>query len=364
MTKYYYTCEDDKKLIDDSFRYIASIIFGTSPKNRRRIEDFKEYFNMRVSNINVYPHGTQTKYINSSTPGICRLDENGKIAIEMLGHKGAPRNYKSWLKHEGAHEMCHSFVDLLPEIFSEDKEGIEVEGIKEQNHMGMIKETDAKTKKPIGQAHYGKLFNETSMDIITSMALNSFDPYSKTTVDDILKNNYKTWGNEKTGYSFMTSLTRLAIAAFSNCGLVNYNNIVNMGGSIFETRARLADNSSVYANDFLYGIVFDQLHIEKEFDRFMGKGHYRTFCEFLDRLYLKYLKTGKLPSVEVKIVMNTIPDFLNKKMQYYLEHQLLFDDDVRNIVGNFNSIWNSMQREYQAFFSNDEIEEIGKRAGK
>lgn len=64
----------------------------------------------------------------------------------------------------------------------------------------------------------------------------------------------------------------------------------------------------------LIGIVYDPLHIEEEFDKFMGNGYYRTFCEYLDRLFILSLSNQKLPSYEVKVVMNILPDFINKKL--------------------------------------------------
>ena len=133
----------------------------------------------------------------------------------------------------------------------------------------------------------------------------------------ILKTNYNDWGNETTGYSIFTSITRLTIAAFSNNGFINYQNAVDNGMSIFNGTTKMKNGETYKINDFLYGIVFDPLHIEAEFDKFMGEGYYRTFCEYLDRLFYLSLTKQKLPSAEVKRVMNILPDFINKKINYY-----------------------------------------------
>jgi len=363
MTKYFYTCEEDKNLIMRSFNNIAFIIFGKN--NSKKIDAFDNYFEKKVSQVSIYPQGTVTDKINNSTPGICRADKNGNIIIEMLGYNGATRNKHSWIKHEGTHEFCHSFVNLLPTIFSKNPNGIIKNGILCKCHMGMIQETDSKTRIPVGQHYYGKMFNETMMDIITSMAINCFDSEHKTSsIDNILKINYNEWGNETTGYSIFTSITRLAIAAFSNNGFINYQNIVNSGYGIFDIKTKMKNGEILMANDFLYGIVYDHLHIEEEFDKFMGQGYYRTFCEFLDRLFIMSLKRQQLPSEEVKRVMNIFPDFLNKKMNYYLQNGIIDLEGQKRIVGNFNQIWNSMQKEYGSYFNQKDIDAIAKRAGK
>lgn len=122
-------------------------------------------------------------------------------------------------------------------------------------------------------------------------------------------------------------------------------------------------NGSQYkANDFLYGMLFDPLHVNEEFDKFMGKESWRTFSEWQDRLFIDCLLGQTIPSEDVKQIMNILPDFLNKKMNCYLSHGLIDQAGANAIIGNFNRIWNSMQREYGVYFSQREINKIGKRA--
>ena len=184
------------------------------------------------------------------------------------------------------------------------------------------------------------------------------------TVKIVLCQQYTEWGNAKTGYSIFTSITRLAIAAFSNNGFINYQSLINQGHGIFDVNTKMNNGESYKANDFLYGIVFDPLHIEKEFDRFMGDGYYRTFCEYLDRIFITFMDKQQIPVEDIKNVMNILPDFLNKKMTYYLQHGLIDKAGADKIIGNFNQIWNSMQTEYESFFSQNDINEIARRAGR
>lgn len=363
MTKYYYTCEEDKSLIMKSFNNIALLIFGKNDEDK--IKAFAKIFEKHVSQVNIYPQGTVTNYLNSGTPGICRENEDGSIVIEMLGYNGSTKKEYPFIKHEGTHEFCHSFVDLLPQILSKDIDGIVRDGVLYKNHMGMIRETNSKTGEFVGQHFYGKMYNETMMDILASMSINSFDSNGHSTnIDEILKTNYQDWGNETTSYSIFTSLTRLTIAAFSNNGYVNYQNLVDNGFNIFDLKTKMQNGEIYLNNDFLYGIVFDPLHIEEEFDKFMGEGYYRTFCEYLDRLFVMSIKQQKIPSKDVKNVMNILPDFLNKKINYYKQNGIIDVEGANKIIGNFNQIWNSMQQEYNSYFTEQDINYIAIRAGK
>jgi hypothetical protein len=363
MTNFYYSCKEDENLIKESFNNIANIIFGS--KNQDKIKKFKEYWEKMVSNVSVFPQGTITAKINPSIPGICRRDSNtDKIIIEMLGYKDASNNQYLWIKHEGSHEFCHYFADLMPKIFAENNEGIIKGGILCENQMGLIKESNPSTKELVGQHYYGKMFNETMMDIITSMSLNCFDSNTNSKkIYNILHCNYNNSGMVKSSYSIFTSLTRLAIAAFSNVSNPDYDDYVKNGYGIFNATTIFKNDETHMVNDFLYGIIYDPLHIEKEFDKYMGDGSYREFCEFLDRLFITSLNNQKISSAEVKKIMNVLPDFLNKKMNYYRKNELLDPNHINQIVSNFNEIWNALQTEYGAYFSQGDIDGIAERAG-
>ena len=67
----------------------------------------------------------------------------------------------------------------------------------------------------------------------------------------------------------------------------------------------------------------------------MGNGSYRIFCEYLDRLFKLSLNNQKLPGDGVKRVMNILPTFLNKKIKYYRENNLMDLETANQIVGNF-----------------------------
>ncbi len=363
MTKLYYKCNEDNHLIHQSFNNLAFLIFGKN--NEQEIRNFDNHFERRVERVEVQPRGTITESLNYRTPGICRYLPNGNLSIEMWGYANSkPENY-SWIKHEGTHEFCHAFVDLLPEVKSKHKEGYVSNGILRKNFGGMIEELNPRTRQRIKPGLYGKMFNETSMDIISSIAINNFDSNGNgVTADEILNTNYKNWGNQETGYSFWTSITRLTIAAFSNNPNTNYQDIINKGYSMFDIETVMNNGETYKANDFLYGIVFDPIHIEKEFDKFVGEDCYRKFCECLDLMFLESLENKKIEPENVKIIMNILPDFLNNKINYYRENGIISMENSNKIIGNFNRIWNSMQTEYNAYFSQQDINDIASRANK
>lgn len=230
MTKYSCATNQDQTLVDNSLLWLSWLIFG---KNSPSTETLKKLFALQVESISVYPQGTRTTKINNQTPGCSWIDDKNQIHIEMLGYKNSNNSQHKFIKHESVHEHAHAFADLLPYCLqnNQHQNGITQNGTLLQNRAGMIRTSNPRTGQLVGQHFYGKMSNETLMDIITSMAINSFDPNSRggATADEILQIKYTHWGNAQTGYSIFTSLTRLAIAAFSNNGFISYQQLINSG---------------------------------------------------------------------------------------------------------------------------------------
>jgi len=359
MTKYIYKDDKDKLLINNSFNNIAYLILGKN--NKKRINILRKVFEEKVKRVCIIPQGNKTSRINEHVPGICYLDEaSNKIIIEMLGFVNSKSNQALFIEHEGTHEFCHAIVDILSDDEFSAREGEIIDGVKCSNSMGLIKETDPETGEFVDNRFYNKMFNETMMDIISSMAINATKGRN---IDDMLYKPYTAWNNATTGYSTFTSITRLAIAAFSNNPNANYSNISKSGEGIFDVETIMENGKSYKANDFLYGIVFDQLYIGRQFDKFMGKGYYRLLCHFLDRMFVNYKDSREINPSDVKVVMNVLADFLNKKYQYYVSNGIMKKENANKMISNFNVIWNSLQSEYSAFFTEEEIDEIAIRAG-
>lgn len=366
MAQLIYYDDRDKQLIHNSLNYLMWLTFGKN--DPELIKSFIEIFNDRVEYIKVIQHGDSTENIggNTGAEGMCFAinEEEVLLAIEMHGYYGAPESHHNFIRHEGIHELCHAFADILP-LLNDAYEPKEKDGVVYRNQMGMISQRNAETGEFVGQQYYGKMFNETMMDIYSTMGLASYDSSFKDkgiTADTILKSNYKDWSNATTGYSLFTSITRLAIAAFSNDGNINYSDLIEQGQSIVDAKIRTDKGKTLMANDFIYGMMCNPMHVEEEFDKFMGDDTYRIFNEYLDRMFLAFKSQRKIPPEEAKRVMTFLPYFLNRKCNYNVTNGIYTQEEADNIIGNFNEIWNSMQLEYEAYFSEDEVEDIARSA--
>ena len=359
-----HTISDDE-FKNKSFNNIAYLIFGQN--ETETIKSFRAFFNIEVKAINIFPWGTKTDYLKPTVPGICRLDtSDNKIVIDMYGYQSAPNNMHDFIRHEGTHELCHAFADILPKAFQRYPEGAKINEILYKNHMGMIKITNPNTGKPVGNGLLGKMFNETMMDIATAIANNSFDSNGfSVTADNILKEPYKNWNSATTGYSIFTTLTRLAIAAFNNSAIINYQDIISNQKTGFPraTVKTKVPNITYKANDFLYGIFFDQLHIALIYDNIMGSGQYKILCEHIDKVFIDSTRNGRMPnSNDVKQFMNALQTFLNRKINAYLSNGIIDRDWANRIITHFNLIWQEMQREYSSYFSAEELASIRRAA--
>ena len=323
MTKYYYECNLDKQLIINSFNKMSSFILEN---NLELIEAFKKEFNRRVELIRIYPNGKETKTLNYKRPGRC-FKKNDKIYIEMWGYKNAFEKQYDWLEYQGIHEFAHCFIDILSEL---KNKVIVKNNIYLSNNMGLIAEKD-ENGNLINQHYYGKLFNETMIDLICIMINNNGQ------IDKIFNTNYVNWHIKvnKTSYLKFTTITRLFIASFANTS-INYQKIYQKGFSIFNGKV----------NDFLYGIIFNPLYIDEKFDFFMGDGAYRLFCEQLDRLFINNLNSKKIDSNEVKEIFNIIEEFFYKRINYYLENKLIEDKILEEIIKNYKIVKKQFIAEY------------------
>lgn len=371
MTKFNYSSYIDKNFCDKAFYYNAWLLFG---KDNFKIDKFKQYFLDSVKQVNILPYGSTGKYITPKKPGICCTINDGiEIEIEAAGVKNAPLSKHQWILHEIVHEFCHAFSHLAPQIYSKYPQGKlinddEARTIKCENTMGIISEKNPHTKELIGFRFYGDMFRETMMDMITSIGLVSFEPqYTNKNVnaDTILRKHYNDWHASETGYTIFTSITRLLIAAFSNNGNINFQQLIKEGKGIFNVDVVMKNGTNLKANDFIYGIMCDPLHIQDTFDKYMGEGVYRLFSRLLDKSFILYKRTGELPedfTTDLKVIMKYIANFLNVKLSDYVDNKLLDINGKNKIIDNFNIIWNSMLTEYRTYFDQDEYDEIYRMA--
>ena len=207
---------------------------------------------------------------------------------------------------------------------------------------GFLVSLDAKKR-------YGKLFEETMMEIKASMALAEFDKdyqlrNPEVTADTILKYNINNWGDtlNYSAYSKMIPLTQLMIAACSNEPNIQYHRWIQEGYPMDNLISIRKNGKKLYVNDFLYGMMYDPIHIMEEFDKYMGDGKYIDFLKKTDMLYEKCVKTDKIDDKLMKNLMKTIAEFANRRTKDLQYKGFFSTEEVYKLSGNFNKIWNGI----------------------
>lgn len=260
---------------------------------------------------------------------------------------------KKFVLYEGIHEVCHACVNILTETSDKHLLGKQVDNELRLNRNGLIGIYDAKTLKPKDEHYYFKMFNETMMDIITTIGMEC-GIYESGRVDSVLKGSVK---GENTRYKEFVPLTLLYISALSNNPNPNYTNIVNEGNGIVYNKTLLANGKRVYTNDFLYGFACDPLYIEDEFDKYTLKDEFKEICKLMDIYYAKNKK--KYDDMIVKYSMKYLAKFIHNK----LNNSKLFNKDEQiGILNNFKAQFVKTMLHYNVTFDSDELKwlrEIG-----
>ncbi len=370
----------DEQLANSAFYALALLIFGKN--NIRDINNFKSIFESLISRIDILDQTEPYPLITDKKKGGCALlklvngeDEmsqrlfiffRGLRGIESFPDRGI-RTHDAM--HDCTHEFAHAFVEILSRIRAKYQDGIDRDGVHVKNSMGGIKEIhgiNPTTREPI-VTEYGLIYTETMTDIIASMANNQLlTVQNQRSIDAMLKSRQSEWGNPATGYSIFTSITRLTIAAFSNDGFVSYDQLAASGVGIFDHVTTLRDGSRVFTNDFLFGSVFDPMHIERVFDSVMASEGYtwKELCTKLDSMFAR-CKSNEFSNEQdalralgpdIRFVMGRLAKFTNLRLGRL--GSKISVAQISAINSNFNRIFKDMQDEYGAYFSRGEIDRM------
>lgn len=370
MLDYPFRNENDALLASSTFSRVANLLFGK--RNVGLINQFKNIFNAYVTHLEILPQGEESDILTGDIAGACYLFkreahpelEDQAIGITIRGLEGATDDRADVIVHECTHEFVHACTELATRIRAKYRNGVDRNNTHVCNSFGTIEETrvvDGETVKE----EYGIMFQETMTDMIASMALVTFPPKDDVNIDDILTDSHIDIGNSTSAYDFFTSISRLMIAAFSLDATISYDELAKSGTGIFDTRTVLADGSSVFTNDFLYGIVFDPMHIEQVYDEVMGAGQYKKLCKSFDALFDHYKSTPYSNREQIlrdigpqvkQSIMEVLPQFVNRRL--YMLRDKTTQSQRDQIASNFNRIWNEMQRQYGAYFSQSEINQM------
>ena len=193
------------------------------------------------------------------------------------------------------------------------------------------------------------------------MALAEFDEDYKlrnpgVTADTILSDNVKRWGdNKRTAYIKMVPITQLMIAACSNEPNIDYHECIQDGFPMDRILTQRKNGETLYANDFLYGMLYDPIHIMEEYDKYMGDGEYIKLLKTTDLIYKKCLESDMIDTELAKEVMAKIAKFANIRTKILKNNNIFSDEEISEVSGRFNKIWNSMLKEYEVCFNASEL---------
>lgn len=351
--------EDDMKILNKALDYNVRFRVG---RNSQATKSLNNKFMEKMTQIRSIKPGENGEYIGGNTGGAFFSKMNGgnkEYYIEYFSTMGKTNQQKKDCLEVAVHEVSHAYSTFMPMIYRSPNSKIRIcNNMYKNGTSGRIEKysLDGRLIK-----EYGKMAIETTNDIITYAMMAKFEPgYATEDVDTILKVNYKAYGGRDiSAYTFLTSLTKMMLGAFANAK-TSYERILDKNLGIADIPYINQKGKRMQANDFLYGMLCDPIHIQMEYDKIMGDGKYEELSDILDSLYEAHMQNRRLDPAKVKRVMTVVPEFANKKFRIGIANGTYIPEDKSGLVGDFNSLWNSMQRQYETYFSKQEIEAIGR----
>lgn len=253
--------------------------------------------------------------------------------------------------HTDAHEIFHVFSAIIPTIIEGNNNSYISNNSIYYNSMGSIGMYNNR-----GVHNYGIMFKETLTDILARLSLTRFNNEFDNTIssNDILKksdSDYESYG-ANSGYTAFTYLTKLAIAAFSNDKDADFDNMIKNGKNIFFGRKKAPNNEKIFKNDLLYGYLANPLHIKEKWEEINGINSYDEFCSEIDNTFSTYLNTGIIDCNNLYLHMAKITEYMNKRVDHYLNIGRLSFEEALSITNNYNKVWKEVNDEYNKLEKN------------
>lgn len=376
MTKLYTACQRDTLVYNQVKSYNISLLVGQNKplKAQEVMNDLERSIPM----VTIRDYNQVSPNISHRQPGMCDPKGPGVCNIEMYGFSHRPQNEHEFTIKEFAHELWHAMVEMCNhKKYKERQQNGQQSYYKKREKDGSIStyvpyfggmyKKNSKSRTP--DVYFGRMFYETTTDILTMSSFAAFSQLDRQrglNVDKVFQKNYKSWQKDsETAYSVFSSLTRLLIAAFSNNGDAYFDRTALAGSSIINATTTTKTGYTFKSNTFLYNFVNDPMAIMKEFDSYMGEGSYEELATIMDEFFAKVIDNGeKIEKYKqaIKEYMIYVSHFLNAKMADYANNNKMPASERDKIISNYNRIWNSLQNEYLTFFTQAEIDEIGRIA--
>ena len=354
-----FSCDKDKEMFNKILQYNLRLLCGNDQEKINRIGNI---ICNAINTVKTVPNGPDEYLDSKRLNGETTSNGLGISDIYMKGYSNAPAFKYNQIKHTFSHELWHAIYAIMNRGKDRcDAKGNRIIWIGKINGKNYFGAGGTIAERETGK-RYGKLFEETMMDIKASISLNEFDTERKIsnsgiTANTILSEHIDKWSsNDQSGYAIFSSITRLMIAAYANEPNVDYHYWIQQGEAIDDMRTRKSNGTIMYVNDFLYGMMYDPIHIMEEYDKYMGEGEYLNLLKITDTIYEQGLTLNKtIDSNLVKQVMKNISQFANFRTRHLKQKGIFSNDEIRSLYGNYNKIWNYMQKEYGVYFSKDEI---------
>ena len=336
MTKYKFSTDKNNNFFKYKYDMVSNVIFGLNAYPLKR--EFKEYWEGKVGSVTTYPKGTE------SDNSLIYL--NGRYDIELNSFLGADARDYDAINKSYIHEVLDSFSSVLPK-FKKNKGFKTMDGTIKKPFMGKIYESTIDGEKTI----YGDMFNATAINMLTDMI---DDTSVGENINRFLSTNYE--DTDDKGYVLLASITRLAIAAFSNNPYINYSTVYSNSIGLFDVKTVMENGNLLRANDFLYGTLYDPTHIEKSYDKRMGKGSYKQMCLDIDRAYEYYLEGKVIPRHIILNTMNRLTDYSNTKFLLGYDEGLLNRHATKALMSNYKKAYDEVIKAFKEY--NNEVRHL------
>ena len=292
------------------------------------------------------------------------FDNNNKEKITNKLNKQSKKIYNSIKKiinKENNLDTNYLYLyELIKYLSIPDFDFVELynKGAKRLVYSGLVIEEKTKDK----YNYYGESFNEIGLILITNICLlKKYNNNQIKCIDDLLFNS-----NWLCNANQFSTIIRLIVFAMNNEFDKPYSDI----NYVIDSKINLRTNKgylyqTVPINDFLYGLIYDGLYTEKQFDKYSSNGTYKLLCEKIDDLYNDVMNNDKLIDNNiVKELIIKIAAMFNNKM-YYLEHYKVIDKETKKrLIHDFNIVFKQNIREYKLEFTNEDLLKINELVNK
>jgi len=366
VVKLKYRNVNEIDMFKNIYNILLELIAGKEGVLNNNNKEIDYLMNKYFVGVEFFDYNADPKEINPKKPalGVCDEVKKHYPYIKVVGLEGTNNSIeknRAW--YNLCHEMVHAFSYVLPVKYEQNRDGLirntlirgNTINTLRKNNNGFIEMLDYDTKRPITNCnlYYGDLFRETMMDLFTLIAY-SCSKGRKDLVDNILKGKYKNVIDHETGYHKFIPLTAMMIAYSFNCVPANYSSFIENGYSICNN----ISSNGLFINDFLYSVLFDPLHMDKNFNKIHGGDLFRLISTSLDNIKFNHLSSSIdcLPKDDIKRYVILMLKASIEKAEYLINNNLLNKDDIIKYLNNCCNVAKNVLGFYKINYNKEEID--------